>query len=115
MQLLYLQVCGIFDYRKPSSTCQTIPTPLPLNIFTRVQIQQIPNGADFKFIVKYNGVNQFVGEPKNLQKLEDEENDQNVKVYERDPNMRAANVETKNYKFFSGMESPVSMLVYQNQ
>uniref|UniRef100_A0A7M5WVK5 Chitin-binding type-2 domain-containing protein n=2 Tax=Clytia hemisphaerica TaxID=252671 RepID=A0A7M5WVK5_9CNID len=91
-----LKVCGSFNYPSPS-TCQTIPTPLPPNKFTRVQIQQIPNGADSKFIVKYNGVIQYVGTPTNLQVFKD------VKVYPRDPSKPGAKVETKSYKFSQGV------------
>ncbi|XP_066915330.1 uncharacterized protein [Clytia hemisphaerica] len=91
-----IKVCTTFTYPSPS-TCQTIPTPLPLNKFTRVQIQQIPNGADSKFIVRYNGVNQYIGTPTNLQVFND------VKVYPRDPSMAPANAETKYYKFNSGI------------
>ena len=70
---------------------------MPLNAFTSVQIQQIPNGARSKFVVKYNGKTQWVGNPKNLREFT------NVAVHLRNPKKRAANVEVENYKFYSGI------------
>uniref|UniRef100_A0A7M5WVJ8 Chitin-binding type-2 domain-containing protein n=1 Tax=Clytia hemisphaerica TaxID=252671 RepID=A0A7M5WVJ8_9CNID len=94
-----LQVCGVLNYPSPS-TCQTISTPLPLNKFTRVQIQQIPNGADSKFIVKYNRTTMWIGKPTNLRAFH------NVLVYHwdnSDSGIRPANAETKRCKFYSGI------------
>ena len=89
------KVCGIFDFQKPS-VCIPLSTTLPMNTFTRVQIQQRPNGDRSKFIVTYNETTQWVGNPKNPRAL------RYVRAYIRDPTKRAAKVETKNYKFYSG-------------
>ncbi|XP_066925449.1 uncharacterized protein [Clytia hemisphaerica] len=91
-----LQFCGPLNYPNPI-LCQSPAPPIPLNKFTKIKIQQIPNGDDSKFIVYINGKTVWTATPNYPTMFS------NVKVYEGDPYFPAANIETKNYKFQSGI------------
>uniref|UniRef100_A0A7M5WWF1 Uncharacterized protein n=2 Tax=Clytia hemisphaerica TaxID=252671 RepID=A0A7M5WWF1_9CNID len=75
--------------------CRTLPNAIPLNKFTNIKIQQIPNGSNSKFLVFVSGENVLTLTQGDPQVLND------FVVYESDPSVPVAQAQTRNYKWKS--------------
>ena len=89
-----LQVCGPIFF-PDFGNCGSVQT-LPMNEYSDIEVQQIPNENDSKFIFKYNGVKVWEYRPKYPALFN------NVKVYGSDPWFPSSKVFIKDYKFHSG-------------
>ena len=93
-----LQVCGPVNYPF-KFYCIPEPIPvLPMNVFSTVEVQQIPNeNGKSLFIYKLNGVVKWRTTPTYPTTFH------NVKVYGSDPWYPPSSVVLEDYKFHSGM------------
>jgi len=95
-QTTKLQVCGPVNFPN-NFYCTPEPFPaLPMNQFSTVEVQQIPNGDDSIFIYRLNGGVAWKTRTAYPTTFHD------VKVYGSDPWYPPSSVIIDNYKFHSG-------------
>ena len=93
--MIYLQFCGTIYFPNPI-ICRSTAPPLQIGAYTKIKIQQIPNGDESRFKVFQNGQLVWTTRPTYPTTFH------NVKVYESDGRYVAADIESRNYEFHSG-------------